>query len=174
MNNNDDNPPPETIATKREILIMSIILLAVSLNALDRTIIAVAMPRISDDFHALPDIAWYNAAFMLAAACSQLLFGRIYTYNPPKSIFIALVGLFELGNVICGAAPTSCAFIVGRAVAGLGSAGLMCGGIVVMVSVVPLAKRPLYQGLFGGVFTLASIVGPFIGGLLTDRLSWRW
>ncbi|CAK4001839.1 HC-toxin efflux carrier TOXA [Lecanosticta acicola] len=166
--------PPSQPGNKREIWIMTTVLLAVFLNALDRTIIYTAVPRISDEFHALGDIGWYNASFMLAAACSQLIFGRIYTYNPPKFVFITLVGLFEAGNLVCGAAPTSASFIVGRAIAGMGSAGLMCGAIVVMVSTVSLSKRPLYQGFFGAVFTLASIIGPVIGGALTTNVSWRW
>lgn len=89
---------------------------------------------------------------MLTASCFQLLFGRIYTFYTPKYVFLILIGLFEVGSAICGAAPNSVAFIVGRAIAGMSSAGITSGGIILMLSIIPLAKRPKYQGLFGAVF----------------------
>jgi MFS family permease len=89
--------------------------------------------------------------------------GRIYTFYTPKYVFIIVVVLFEVGSAICGAAPTSTVFIIGRAVAGVGSAGLMSGAVVLMVEVVPLHKRPKYQGAFGAVFGIASTVGPLLG-----------
>lgn len=129
----------------------------------DRTIIATAIPKMTDEFHSLDDIGWYGSAFMLTSCCFQLLVGRVYTFYSAKTIFISMVVLFEIGSAICGAAPTSVAFIVGRAIAGMGSAGIMSGAIVLMVSTIPLAKRPKYQGLFGGVFGIASVVGPLLG-----------
>lgn len=82
--------------------------------------------------------------------------------------------LFEIGSVVCGAAPTSVALIVGRAIAGIGAAGMMSGAIILMISVLPLHKRPLYMGAFGAVFGIASIIGPLVGGALTTDVSWRW
>lgn len=129
----------------------------------DRTIIATAIPKMTDDFHSLNDIGWYGSAFMLTSCCFQLLIGRVYTFHSPKTVFISMVVLFEIGSAICGAAPNSTAFIFGRAIAGMGSAGITSGAIVLMVSTIPLAKRPMYQGLFGGVFGVASVVGPLLG-----------
>lgn len=79
---------------------------------------------------------------MLTACCFQLLFGRIYTFYTPKYVFLTLIGLFEVGSTVCAAAPNSTAFIVGRAIAGLGSAGITSGAIILMVGVIPLEKRP--------------------------------
>jgi len=104
----------------------------------------------------------------------MLLFGKIYTFYSTKTVYLAAILIFEIGSLICGAAPNSTAFIVGRAVAGAGSAGVFSGAIVIIVHTSPLEKRPLFQGLFGAVFGLAAVIGPLLGGALTDRSSWRW
>ncbi|KAF7196370.1 MFS-type efflux pump MFS1 [Pseudocercospora fuligena] len=160
--------------TKETIIVMTAILLAVFLMALDRTIIATAIPSITDEFNSLDDIGWYGSAFMLCAASFQLLIGRIYTFHSPKWVFLTNITIFEVGSAICGAAPNSVAFIIGRAIAGLGSAGIMSGAVILMVSVVPLAKRPAYMGFFGAVFGVSSVIGPLLGGAFTTDVSWRW
>ncbi|KAK5170475.1 uncharacterized protein LTR77_005063 [Saxophila tyrrhenica] len=149
-------------------------LLVVFLVSLDRSIIATAIPRITDEFDSLNDIGWYGSAFLLTASCFQLLIGRIYTFYPAKYVFMVCITLFEVGSAICGAAPNSKAFILGRAVAGLGLAGIQNGGIAIVIPLVPLPKRPVFQGFFGAVLGLGQVVGPLIGGALTSDVSWRW
>ena len=100
--------------------------------------------------------------------------GKIYKYYPAKPIFLVGIIIFEVGSAVCGAAPTSKAFIVGRAIAGLGSSGMFSGAMVIMFHTIPLEQRPIYQGLGGAVFAVGSIVGPLLGGLFTDKLTWRW
>ncbi|USW52065.1 Putative major facilitator superfamily, MFS transporter superfamily [Septoria linicola] len=160
---------------KEVVLVMIAILLAVFLMALDRTIIATAVPQITNEFNSLDDMGWYASAFMLTASCFQLPLGKVYggSYSP-KTVFLVLIGVFEIGSVICGAAPNSVTFIIGRAIAGIGSAGIMSGAIILVVSIVPLAKRPKYQGFFGAVFGLSSVIGPLLGGAFTTNVSWRW
>lgn len=123
----------------------------------------------TDDFHSLDDIGWYGSAFMLTSCAFQLLFGRVYTFYTPKYVFLILIGLFEVGSALCGAAPNSVAFIVGRAIAGTGTAGIMSGAVVLLVSVVPLSKRPKYMGLFGACFGVASVAGPLLGMFPSKR-----
>ncbi|KAK5709700.1 hypothetical protein LTS12_028058, partial [Elasticomyces elasticus] len=140
----------------------------------DQNIISTAIPRITDEFHSLDDIGWYGTAYLLTTCSFQLLMGKVYKFYPAKPVFLTGSLLFEIGSAICGAAPNSIAFIIGRAIAGLGASGLMSGVMVIMFHTIPLQQRPIYQGVFGAVFALGSVVGPLLGGTFTDKVTWRW
>ena len=103
----------------------------------------------------------------------QLSFGRVYSYYPAKYVLAALVAVFEIGSIVCATAPTSNALIVGRAVAGIGGAGISSGTFFLISILVPLQSRPKYAGALGSVFGLASFIGPICGGYLT-AITWRW
>ncbi|KAF7332448.1 Major facilitator superfamily transporter [Mycena kentingensis (nom. inval.)] len=155
-------------------LIMIAISLTVFLVSLDTTISATAIPKITDQFHSLNDIGWYGSAYMLTTASFQLLFGRFYTHLNLKWVYLAAVVIFELGSLICGVAPNSKALIVGRAVAGLGASGLYTGSLIVIANTVPLEKRPMFNGLINGLFGIASVVAPLLGGAFAEKSTWRW
>ncbi|KAL2049759.1 hypothetical protein ABVK25_009982 [Lepraria finkii] len=165
--------PEYPIGAKLGIIIASLCL-SVFLMALDNTIIATAIPKITDHFKALDDVGWYGSAYLLTTCAFQLLFGKLYTFFSIKWVYLTAIFIFEVGSVICGAAPTSVALIIGRAVAGVGSAGIFSGALVIIAYAVPLVKRPIFTGLIGGMYGLASVAGPLMGGAFTDKVSWRW
>ena len=107
---------------------------------------------------------------MLTAACFFPISGRIYQLYSTKWVFLLSIVTFEAGSALCGAAPNSTAFIMGRAIAGLGSAGIFSGGMMIILPLVPLRKRPIFTSVFGMAFGLSSVLGPIIGGTFTDQV----
>ncbi|KAJ6452228.1 major facilitator superfamily domain-containing protein [Mycena sanguinolenta] len=142
---------------------------SVFLVCLDSTIIATAIPKITDEFKSLDDVGWYGTM-----AATQLLFGKFYVFLPVKWVYVTAISIFEIGSLLCGAAPNSDALIIGRAIAGLGSAGIISGALIIVAHSVPLAKRPIYTGLVGGTYGIASVAGPLMGGAFTDKVTWRF
>ncbi|KAK0383747.1 hypothetical protein NLU13_9658 [Sarocladium strictum] len=148
--------------------------LASFLTALDRTIVVNAIPTITDRFNSVGDISWYGSSYLITFCAFQLLYGKIYAYYNAKWVFLSAVGVFLLGSALCGAAQSSVMLIVGRAIAGLGSSGIFGGSVIITFFTVPLEMRPVYSGIVSFIFAVASIVGPLIGGALTQHGSWRW
>lgn len=140
----------------------------------DNTIIATAIPQITDHFGTIDDIGWYGSAYLLTTCAFQLFYGKLYTLLSIKWVYLAAILIFEVGSAICGAAPTSSVLIVGRAIAGVGCGGILSGTFTIIGFAVPLARRPMYNGILGGVYGISAVAGPLMGGAFTDKVSWRW
>lgn len=144
------------------------------LVGLDQTIVAAAIPKISNDFNALNQIGWYGSAYLLTSCSLQPLYGRAYAYFPQKLVFILALVLFELGSVVSAVAQSSPVFILGRALQGAGYAGLFIGLLAIGSVCLPIHLQPLFTAMIGGAYGLGAVLGPLIGGALTSKVSWRW
>ncbi|KAJ3903645.1 major facilitator superfamily domain-containing protein [Lentinula edodes] len=142
--------------------------------ALDSTIISTVIPTITTVFDSLGDVGWYGSAYLLVLASLQPSFGKLYTVFDLKAVYLIALVIFEVGSVVCAAATSSLMFIIGRAVAGIGASALLSGSINIIAYAVPLEKRAAYNAGVSSMFTIASIVGPLMGGAFTDKVSWRW
>lgn len=127
--------------------------------ALDNTIIATAIPRITTVFDSLNDVGWYGSSYLLTTTSLQPTFGKIYQYFDVKFTYLLALFIFEVGSVICGAARNSTMLIVGRAVAGVGASALFSGGMTIIAYSVPLHRRPIYIGLLSSMFGISSVIG---------------
>ncbi|MCJ1261325.1 hypothetical protein MMC22_001189 [Lobaria immixta] len=143
--------------------------LSVLIVGLDASIVATAAPRITDSFNSLGDVGC-----LLTACTCQLAYGRMYQIFAIKWVFMSAIIIFEIGSLIAALAPASSVLIFGRAVSGLGFAGIGTGSLIIVAHSVAMRQRALFTGIIGAMEGIGFIMGPLVGGVLTSRASWQW
>ncbi|GGZ11253.1 MDR family MFS transporter [Streptomyces poonensis] len=150
------------------------LLLGMLLGALDQTIVATALPTIVSDLGGMDHISWVVTAYLLAATAATPLWGKLGDQYGRKRLFQTAIVIFLVGSALCGAARNMPELIGFRALQGLGGGGLIVLSMAIIGDIVTPRERGRYQGLFGAVFGTTSVLGPLLGGLFTEHLSWRW
>ncbi|MEN2472339.1 MDR family MFS transporter [Burkholderia sp. GS2Y] len=155
-------------------LIVAALLLVMLLSALDQTIVSTALPTIVGELGGLDQLSWVVTAYLLSSTVVLPLYGKLGDLYGRKIVLQAAIVLFLAGSALCGVAQDMTQLIVLRALQGLGGGGLMVVTMAAIGDLVPPDRRARYQGMFGGVYGLATIIGPLLGGFLVEHLSWRW
>ncbi|MFS0554267.1 MDR family MFS transporter [Brevibacillus sp. 179-C9.3 HS] len=150
------------------------VLMGLVLSALDQTIVSTAMPTITKELGGLTLYSWVFAIYMLTSTTSMPIYGKMADLFGPKKMYLIGLFLFLMGSLLCGMADSMTGLIVARGVQGLGAGALMPVAFIIVGEVYPPEKRGKFQGLFGAVFALTSILGPSLGGILVEHLPWGW
>ncbi|ORX89073.1 MFS general substrate transporter [Basidiobolus meristosporus CBS 931.73] len=144
------------------------------LGAIDDTIVATCLSHIASEFNAMDSISWVGTSYLLSMTILHPLYGKLATLFGRKVVVLTALVIFTIGTVLCGVSQSMTMLILSRAFTGIGGGGTYSLPFIIISDTFPIRDRGKYMGILAGVFALASITGPLLGGVLSDKLSWRW
>jgi EmrB/QacA subfamily drug resistance transporter len=163
-----------TLTGMNKVVILIGVLLGLFLAALDQTIVATALPSIVADLQGLDLLAWITTSYLLVSTTTVPIYGKISDIYGRKIILMIGIVIFMIGSALCGVASSMLMLSIFRGIQGLGAAAITSSAFAVVADLFSPVERARYQSMFQSVFVLASVVGPLLGGMLTDTIGWRW
>ncbi len=164
----------EDLPHRTKLFILASVMLGLFLSALDQTIVTTAMPAIIAELRGLEYVAWTSTSYLLASTTMVPIYGKLSDIYGRRAILLSGIIIFLVGSMLCGISQDIFQLIGYRVIQGIGAAALTSTAFAIPADLFSPAERPKYMGLFGAVFGVSSIIGPFLGGYLTDAISWRW
>lgn len=163
------------VLTSRQLFIaFPALSLALFVSFIDQTSVSTSIPSISSDLNAGASTSWVGSSFLIASTAFQLINGRLSDIFGRKICLLVCLGLLAVGDLLCGFATSATMLFVFRAIAGIGAGGVNSVAMIIVSDITTLENRGKYQGILGAVIALANGTGPFIGGVLVEKASWRW
>jgi MFS family permease len=167
-------PPAPSFTHRETLIIIGGLILGMFLAALDQTIVATALPRIASELRGAEHISWVVSAYLLTSTAATPIYGKLSDLYGRKIMLQIAIVIFLLTSMLCGLAQTMPQLIAARALQGLGGGGLLAMAHATIADVVAPRERGRYQAYIGSTFAMASVIGPVLGGLFSDHLTWRW
>ncbi|MGH9304712.1 MAG: MDR family MFS transporter [Acidimicrobiales bacterium] len=165
---------PEGLGRRRVRIIFAGLVLAILLSALDQTVVATALPTITGDLHGLKDLSWVITAYLLASTVTIPIYGKVGDLLGRKNVFIFSIVVFLAASALSGLSQSMLELILFRALQGIGAGGIMIGAQAIIGEVISARDRGRYMSVMMPMIGVATVIGPVVGGFLTQHASWRW
>lgn len=162
------------ISNTQKLLVMVGVMLAMFLSSLDQMVVATSIPKIVRELNGLEHLSWVITAYMLSSTVVVPIYGKLSDIYGRKGFIISGIIIFLIGSIFSGFSQNMFQLIISRGIQGIGGGAIFANAFAIIGDLFPPVERGKWQGLTGGVFALSSVIGPTLGGFLTDNFSWRW